>query len=191
MTNEPDRSDRRRTIAMSTPTTPETAAGLATGTWRLDPSRSSAEFQVPMLGGLMTAKGHFDRYQGTLNVSGRPAVALVVDADSLDTRNKRRDKHLRSSDFFDVANHPQVRFEADAADFHGGTLKVRGLLYAAGAHVPVDVDATVSQVGDEFEIEAIALVDQRELGMTFSPLGVIRASSKLIIRGRLVRGELS
>jgi hypothetical protein len=47
----------------------------------------------------------------------------------------------------------------------------------------------VTAVGDELEIEATAKVDQRELGMTWSPLGVIRAPSRLIVRGRLVRAE--
>jgi hypothetical protein len=42
-------------------------------------------------------------------------------------------------------------------------------------------------VGGEFEIEAAALADHRELGMTWSPMGILRAPSKLIIRGRLVR----
>lgn len=169
---------------MSTPTT----AGLATGTWRLDPSRSSVEFHVRTFPG-PTVRGHFDRYQGMLNVSGRPAVALVIEADSLNTQNSRRDKHLRSDDFFDVANHPRVRFEADVAELEGEMLKVRGLLYVAGKHVPLDVDASVTAVREEFEIEATALVDQRELGMTWSPLGIVRAPSKLILRGRLVRAE--
>jgi polyisoprenoid-binding protein YceI len=171
---------------MSTTTT-LTTNDLATGTWRLDPSRSSVDFHVRSVYGLITVKGHFDRYQGTLDLSGRPAIALIVEADSLDTNNERRDKHLRSADFFDVADHPQVRFEADAADLDGDTMKVRGLLYAAGRHVPVEADATVTAAGDEFEIEATALTDQRELGMTYSPLGVISAPSRLIVRGRLVR----
>jgi polyisoprenoid-binding protein YceI len=160
-----------------------------TGTWRLDPSRSSAEFHVPNFWGLMTVTGRFDRYEGTLNMSGRPAVALTIEADSLNTKNKRRDKHLLSEDFFDVANHPRVRFEADAADLAGDNLKVRGLLYAAGKDVPLDVDASLTPVGEELEIEATALVDQRRLGMTWSPLGVVRAPSKLTVRGRLVRTE--
>ena len=43
--------------------------------------------------------------------------------------------------------------------------------------------------GGEFEIEATALADHRELGMTWSPMGILRAPSKLSIRGRLVRAE--
>jgi polyisoprenoid-binding protein YceI len=175
---------------MSTATLPvASAAGLATGTWRLDPTRSSIEFHVRHFYGFMTVKGRFDRYQGTLNLSAHPAVELVIEADSLDTRQKQRDKHLRSDDFFDVANHPQVRFEADDATLDGDTLKVRGLLSAAGKQIPLDVDATIRPDGDAFAIEASALADHRELGMTWSPMGILRAPSKLIVRGRLVRTE--
>ena len=148
----------------------------------MDPSRSSVEFHVRHFYGLLTVKGRFERYQSTLDLSARPAVKLVIDAESLDT-------HLRSDDFFDVANHPQVRFEADVATLDGETLKAQGQLYAAGRHIPLDVEAIVTQVGDEFEIEATALTDQRELGMTWSPMGITRAPAKLIVRGRLVRQE--
>jgi polyisoprenoid-binding protein YceI len=176
---------------MSTATVPVAApaGGLATGTWRLDPARSSVEFHVPHFYGLMTVKGRFDRYQGTLDLSARPAVELVIEADSLDTKRKQRDKHLRSDDFFDVANHPQVRFQADAATLADDKRKVSGLLSAAGKHIPLDVDATITPADDGFEIEASALADHRELGMTWSPMGILRAPSKLIVRGRLIRTE--
>jgi polyisoprenoid-binding protein YceI len=106
--------------------------------------------------GLPTVKGRFDRYDGTLQLNGRPAVELVIDADRLDTKHRRRDEHLRSTDFFDVANHPQVRFESDDAALAGDTLKVRGHLHAAGRSIP---------------------------------LGILRAPSKLMVRGRLVPTE--
>ena len=163
------------------------ATGLATGTWRLDPSRSSVEFHVRSLYGLVTVKGRFGRYRGTLDLASRPAVQLDVEAGSLDTGNARRDKHLRSGDFFGVADHPRIRVEADSVELLGDSLRIRGLLYAAGRHTPVEADATVTAVGDELEIEATALTDQRELGMTFSPLGVVSAPSRLLVRGRLVR----
>jgi hypothetical protein len=53
------------------------------------------------------------------------------------------------------------------------------------------VHATLRDVGtdNELEIEARALADHRELGMTWSPLGIMRAPSKLIVRGRLARQE--
>jgi polyisoprenoid-binding protein YceI len=165
------------------------ASGLATGVWQLDPTRSSVEFHVPHFYGLMTVKGRFDRYEGTLNLTGHPAVELVIEADSLDTTKEPRDKHLRGAEFFDVSNHPQVRFEADDATLNGDTLQLRGQLSAAGKNIPLDVNATLTPAGDEFEIEAGALADHRELGMTWSPMGVMRTPRKLIVRGRLVRAE--
>jgi polyisoprenoid-binding protein YceI len=173
---------------MSARTAPRTA-DIATGSWLLDPERSSAEFEVPSFYGLANVKGDFRRYVGTLSMSDPPAVALVIEADSLDTGNRRRDRHLRSAAFFDAAEYPWVRFEADGAELDGDELRVRGELYAAGKHVPLAVDATVTAVGEEFEIEASAVVDHRRLGMEFSPLGIVGDHSRLVVRGRLTRAE--
>ena len=62
-----------------------------------------------------------------------------------------------------------------------------GRLHAAGRSIPLQVEATIRPVGDEFEIEAVTLADHRELGMTWSPMGIMRAPSKLLVSGRLVR----
>lgn len=67
---------------------------------------------------------------------------------------------------------------------------MRGQLSAAGKSVPPELNATVHRVdaGDE-EIEATAHLDQRLLGMTWSPLGITRAPSELVVRGHLIRVE--
>lgn len=91
------------------------------GRWRLDPTRSRVEFHVRHFYGLMTVKGRFDRFEGTLDLDAAPTIELTIDADSLDTKNRQRDKHLRSADFFDVTNHPQVRFASDSATLDGDT----------------------------------------------------------------------
>jgi polyisoprenoid-binding protein YceI len=159
------------------------------GVWQLDPSRSSVEFHVRHFYGLMTVKGRFGRYQGTLKLDAEPVVELTIDADSLDTKMAKRDKHLRSADFFNVADHPQVQFVSDSVTLDGETLKVRGELHAAGRHVPMEIEAAVRRAGDDLELEARTLVDQRELGMTWSPVGITRAPSTLIVSGRLVRAQ--
>jgi polyisoprenoid-binding protein YceI len=157
--------------------------------WRLDPTRSSVEFHVRHFYGLMTVKGRFERYEGTLHLGSQPAVQLTIDADSLDTKQNKRDQHLRSADFFDVEHHPQVQFISDSATLDGDALKVHGQLHAAGKTIPLELDATLRRVDGELEVEAVTHADQRELGMTWSPLGITRAPSKLIVRGRLVRQE--
>jgi polyisoprenoid-binding protein YceI len=174
----------------TTSDTPSTAsAGITNGAWRLDPARSSVEFHVRHFYGLMTVKGHFNGYHGTLDLSAHPAVRLTIDAASLDTKLAKRDQHLRSADFFDVEHHPAVTFTSDTATLDGDTLKVRGTLTAAGKRIPLAFDATLRTVDGELEVEAVTHADHRQLGMLWSPLGIMRAPSKLIIHGRLVRNE--
>ena len=60
--------------------------------WRIDPERSSVEFHSKAFYGIGTVKGHFSRYQGTLHLTGEPAIELTIEADSLDTKHKQRDK---------------------------------------------------------------------------------------------------
>src|SRR4051812_38887104 len=167
--------------------TPGAVAQITDGAWQLDPTRSSVEFHVRHFYGLMTVKGEFADYDGTLDLAATPAVELTLQAASLDTKQAKRDAHLRSGDFFDVANYPQIRFGSDSAELDGDTLRVQGQLEAAGRSIPLAFDATVREVDGELEIEAATEADHRELGMTWSPLGIMRAPSKLIVRGRLVR----
>src|SRR4051794_38138339 len=174
------------TTTQTTPTTPA-AARLADGAWQLDPARSSVAFHVRHFYGLMTVKGEFADYEGTLDLNGTPAVELTIQAASLDTNHGKRDEHLRSKDFFDVERHPQVRFVSDSAQLDGDTLRVRGQLHAAGRQIPVELDATVREIDGELDIEGVTEADHRDLGMTWSPLGILRPPSKLIVRGRLVR----
>ena len=74
--------------------------------WRIDPTRSSVEFHAKGLWGMATVKGSFSRYHGTLDLGAQPAIELTLEADSLDTKNKKRNEHLCSLDFFGVEAHP-------------------------------------------------------------------------------------
>lgn len=162
-----------------------TAPSLTTGTWRLDPDHSTVEFHVPHFWGLMTVKGHFDRYSGTLDLHGRPAITLTIEAASLDTGNKKRDEHLRSKDFFDAERHPEIRFVSDTATLHDNVLRTSGQLQAAGKSIPLALDGQITETAGQLEIHATTTADHRQLGMTWSPLGMLRAPSTLVVRGRL------
>lgn len=173
------------TTAAPKPTPISTRAVEATR-WRIDPSRSTVTFQTPTLWGRAMVKGQFERYEGTLDLGREPAIELTIDAASLGTKNKLRDKHLRSADFFDAASHPEVRFVSDSAILEDERLKVRGRLSAAGQAIPIELEATLRRVGDELEVDARTHIDHRELGMTHSTLGMIRTPSELNVHGRLV-----
>ena len=96
------------------------------GRWELDPQRSSVEFRVGHFWGLATVKGHFDRYEGRLDLGADPAIELTIDAANVQTGNPKRDQHLRSAEFFDAENHPSVQFVSDSVVLQGDTLSVRG-----------------------------------------------------------------
>lgn len=156
------------------------------GRWQLDPQRSSVEFRAGQFWGLGTVKGHFDDYEGRLDLSADPAIELTIDAASVQTGNRRRDQHLRSADFFDAENHPRVRFVSDSVVLQGDTLRVRGRLSARDRSIPLELDARLRRVGEELEIEAATSAPHRELGLTWSPLGMIPARSELRLNGYLV-----
>ena len=158
--------------------------------WRLDPAGSTAEFRVPNVWGLTLVQGRFQRLDGWLEVDDehRWHIKLTVDAASLDTGNRRRDQHLRSRDFIDAERHPEVRFRSSRVIDHGdGRLRVEGELEAAGERAPLEVDVRFEQADGRLELDAAATVDQRLLGMTYSPLGAIRTPTALDVHARLTR----
>jgi polyisoprenoid-binding protein YceI len=154
--------------------------------WRIDPARSQVAFEVPQGWGLPSVKGHFGEFKGSVDLSSAPAVELTVEAASVETKIKQRDRHLRSPVFFDVANHPRIRFLSEEATLDGDRLTVRGRLHAAGESVLLDINATLRHRGDELFLEASTEVDQRQLGMTYSPLGMVRTPTTLTVSCWLV-----
>jgi polyisoprenoid-binding protein YceI len=106
------------------------------GKWEIDPSHSLVGFSVKHL---MVAKvrGRFGSFAGTIAIGDRPedsSVEISIDARSIDTRDEQRDAHLRSPDFFDAENHPEVSFRSTGfrrtgpRDFElPGELTIRGL----------------------------------------------------------------
>jgi polyisoprenoid-binding protein YceI len=157
--------------------TPTSSATFATR-WRLDPADSIAEFRVPHFWGLVTVKGRFARLDGRLDAdhAGPRQIELTIEAASVSTRNRRRDRHLRSSDFFDADRHPQVCFRSTAIrPGSDGSVGVDGELTAAGNRVALALEPTIEQTDDQMQIDVRATIDQRQLGITWSPLGMTRA----------------
>jgi polyisoprenoid-binding protein YceI len=174
---------------------PETGApttynqrAVAPTRWSADADRTSVDFAVKTFWGLLTVRGHFDRFSGSYEVGPDGArIELTIDADSLDTGNAKRDKHLRSTDFFAVAEHPQVRFASTSVRESGdGRLRVEGDLHAAGKVVAIELDATVARRDDgRLEIEATTTLDQRSLGMGSGLPGMIRPPATLHVKALL------
>jgi polyisoprenoid-binding protein YceI len=172
-----------------TPVTTTSSPDIERTRWRIDPQRSSIEFHVRHLWGLQTVKGRFERFDGILDLAAEPSIELTIEADSLNTNQVKRDEHLRSADFFDTANHPQVRFVSRRATLDGHRLDVHGELQAAGKSMPIELEGVIRSVGDKLEVDVQTFADHHLLGMTWNQLGMMRTPSKLVVQARLVREE--
>jgi polyisoprenoid-binding protein YceI len=168
-------------------TTAHELTEVAPTRWSLDSDRSSVDFTVKTFWGLITVRGHFDRFAGFYEIGpGGTSIELTVEADSVDTGNAKRDEHLRSSDFFGVDDNPQVRFRSTRVQNVGdGMLHVVGNLEVAGVVQPLEFAATVQPAGDGFDVEATTTVDHRQFGMSSGQLGMIRPPATLHVKARL------
>ena len=87
------------------------------GTWQIDPSHSEIQFSVRHMM-ISKVRGRFREFAGTIEIGERPEdsrVDVVIEAASIDTRDRTRDEHLRSADFLDVERFPEVRFRSTSA----------------------------------------------------------------------------
>jgi polyisoprenoid-binding protein YceI len=158
--------------------------------WRLDPTASSAEFRVRHFWGLATVKGRFERLDGYLerDAHQQRQLTLTIDAASVRTGIKRRDKHLRSSDFFETDNYPEIRFRSvSVSDIADDRVCVEGQLEAAGKRVAMTLEPTIQQTHDHVQIDVTTTVDQRQLGITWSPLAMTRTPVTLTVHASLRR----
>src|SRR5271165_2743808 len=93
----------------------------AMGTWFLDRSASRVGFRAKTFWGLVTVRGRFTDVDGQVEVhsNGTLSARLIIDAASVDTKQKKRDEHLRSGEFFDAAQHPRMEIAVDEVTFTG------------------------------------------------------------------------
>ena len=160
---------------------------LTGSVWRVDPARSRVEFRVRHFWGLMTVTGHFTRFTGNLDMNGDPVIGLEIEAASVDTGNAKRDTHLRSGDFFDAEAHPLITFASEEVTVRGDRLEVTGVLRAAGHGVRMAFGADLKADGDDLAVEVTTSADQRQLGMTWSPMGIMKSPTTMVVHAHLVR----
>jgi len=148
---------------------------LRDGDWSVDPQRSKIGFDVRALWGVHTVRGVFGAYDGTLTVRGGAAAGqLTIDAASLDTGHKKRDRHLRSPDFFDVERHPQIVFVPTSVTGRDGGLTVVGELSVASTRLRLELPVNVTRMPDGApRLEGRTTVAREAAGMTWNRLGSV------------------
>ena len=98
---------------------------------------------------------------------------VTVSAASVDTKNKKRDTHLRSADFFDSDTYPDITFTVNQATPSGQGVTVSGSLTVRDRTRPVTFDAQVSVISaGEVSLDAEVQVDRSDFGLTWSPMGM-------------------
>lgn len=122
-------------------------------TWKIDPTHTTVGFSVKHLM-ISTVRGRFANFTAVMQLDeAKPAnsrVQVEVDAASVDTRAAQRDEHLRSPDFFDVANHPQLTFVSKRVEGDlGGDFKVIGDLTIRGITREVTLNARFDGQGKD------------------------------------------
>ncbi|MGD0881738.1 MAG: YceI family protein [Acidimicrobiales bacterium] len=143
------------------------------GNWELDRDRTSIEFHTKALWVIPT-KGTFRALEGMGTVSGDGGISgtFVIDAASVDTKNKKRDAHLRTADFFEVETFPTVIYEATSGRLTGPrTVDLDGTLTVHGETRPLEVSANLSVVADSVTVSAELDIDRSTWGLTLTPFG--------------------
>jgi len=115
-------------------------------TWKIDPAHSHAAFTVRHLV-ISNVRGEFGKSEGALTLDEgdvtKSKVEATIDMASIDTREAKRDEHLKSPDFFDVAKFPKMTFKSTKVEKAGeGKLKVTGDLTLKGVTKSVVLDVT-------------------------------------------------
>jgi polyisoprenoid-binding protein YceI len=169
-------------------------------TWTIDPTHFDVEFAVKHMM-IATVKGRFADVKGSVRLddAGKPeALEVTIATASIDTRQEQRDNHLKSADFFDVAQFPEMRFISTGAERDGSDWKVPGNLTIKGITKPVTLEVTEEGQGrdpwgnERMGVSARGKIDRREFGLTWNAAleaggFLVGDDIKLTIEGELVK----
>jgi polyisoprenoid-binding protein YceI len=159
----------------------------AVGTYAIDVSHTQLGFAVRHMA-VSKVRGRLSTFEGSLELAEDPTdskVSLTIDANSVDTRDENRDNHLRSADFFDVANHPTWTFASTAIIPETATeWKVEGDLTIRGVTRPVVLDVSLEGVvkdpygNHRVGFSASTTIDREDFDVSF---GAVMEAGGLVV----------
>ena len=148
-------------------------------TWDIDPAHSTVEFSVRHMM-VTTVKGQFQKVKGTVELDekdpSKSTVEVSIETASIDTREAKRDAHLKSPDFFDAAKFPALTFKSTKIEKAGkGKFKITGDLTMHGITkaVVLAVEGPSASIKDPYGrtvrgVMATGKLDRKDWGMTWN-----------------------
>ena len=140
--------------------------------WKIDPDHSHLTFTVDNLGFSLT-QGQFRKFEAEIDFDPEnvetSSVSFVIDANSVDTRDEKRDQHLMSPDFFDAKQYPDVTFKSKKVTAKGDDFAVDGELSIRGVTKPLSVVVKKTGEGEFYGArigyETSFTIKRRDFGM--------------------------
>lgn len=124
---------------------------MSNAKWTIDTAHSEVQFKVKHLM-ITTVTGYFQTFNLEVETQGEDftkadSIVFTADVDSVNTNNEQRDTHLRSAEFFDVANHGQIRFVGQRFESAGGDdYKLQGELNIRGVARPLTLQVEMGGI---------------------------------------------
>ncbi|HUR12158.1 MAG TPA: YceI family protein [Flavitalea sp.] len=117
---------------------------MAKVTWLIDPAHSEIQFKVKHLM-ITTVTGYFRKFNLIVETEGEDfttasRIEYTADIESIDTNNEQRDTHLKSADFFDATNSPQIVYKGKKFEKAGDSYKLHGDLTIRKTTKPISVN---------------------------------------------------
>jgi len=156
--------------------TTHTHPDFATGTWKLDPTHSALNFSVRHLA-ISKVRGSFETFDVTITAGETAAdltVEATIDVASVNTNQAQRDEHLRTSDFFQVDEHPTATFRSTSVVLDGDDFTAEGELTLRGVTKAVTLKGELGGVvvdgygQTKAGLEATTKINRHDFGVSWN-----------------------
>ena len=155
--------------------------------WVVDPTHSEVHFKVKHLV-ISTVTGTFKAFEGALTTENddfeNAEIDFSLDVNSIDTNQVQRDEHLKSADFFNAAEYPQIIFKSTSFTKEDGDYLLRGDLTAKGITKPVKLNVDFGGSATDFYgnekagFEITGKINRKDFGLTWD--GITEAGAIVV-----------
>jgi polyisoprenoid-binding protein YceI len=164
------------------------ASGSLDGAWILDPSQSTVSLKSKSMWGLTKINAVFTDVQGDLAVvAGEVTGRIAVGTGSIDTKNARRDKHLKSDDFFASEKFPHLVFSLSSIGPSATAIQANGTLTVRDKTRPIVLETKVAASDSKVMVASMLDVDRGDYDMTWNQLGMASKKNSVSITAVFTR----